>query len=66
MAVSHGTREHDVPDAAPPAGQGVPPLVRFAMAAAVVGLLAGALYLVSVRGEALLLDLGKLGAIFCM
>jgi hypothetical protein len=29
-------------------------------------LLAGALYLVAVRGEALLLDLAKIGRIFCL
>ena len=40
----------------------MPGAVRWAVLAAVGLVLAGALYLVSVRGEALLLDLSALGA----
>ena len=48
------------------ARQGMPGAVRWVVLAAVGIVLAGALYLVSVRGEALLLDLSALGArIFC-
>jgi hypothetical protein len=43
----------------------MPGAVRWAVLAAIGLLLAGALYLVSVRGEALLLDLAALGRIFC-
>ena len=43
----------------------MPGAVRWAVLAAVGLVLAGALYLVSVRGEALLLDLSALGRIFC-
>lgn len=49
------------------AAQGaMPGAVRWAVLAAVGLVLAGALYLVAVRGEALLLDLSKLGRIFCL
>jgi len=47
------------------ARQSMPGAVRWAVLAAVGLVLAGALYLVSVRGEALLLDLSALGRIFC-
>ena len=47
------------------ARQSMPGGVRWAVLAAVGLVLAGALYLVSVRGEALLLDLSALGRIFC-
>ena len=45
--------------------QVMPGAVRWAVFATVGLVLAGALYLVSVRGEALLLDLAALGRIFC-
>jgi hypothetical protein len=48
------------------ARQTMPTAVRWAVFAAVGLVFAGALYLVSVRGEALLLDLSALGQrIFC-
>ena len=48
------------------ARQSMPGAVRWAVLAAVGVVFAGALYLVSVRGEALLLDLSALGQrIFC-
>jgi hypothetical protein len=48
------------------ARQAMPGSVRWAVFTAVALLFAGALYLVSVRGEALLLDLSALGQrIFC-
>ena len=47
------------------ARQSMPASVRWTVLAAAGLLLAGALYLVSVRGEALLLDLSALGRIFC-
>jgi hypothetical protein len=47
------------------ARQSMPGSIRWAVLAAVGLVLAGALYLVSVRGEALLLDLSALGRIFC-
>lgn len=44
----------------------MPPRVRWALLAGVGALLLGALYLVSVRGEALLLDLTALSQrVFC-
>lgn len=44
----------------------MPAGVRFAVLAAAAAICLGALYLISVRGEALLLDLSALGArIFC-
>jgi hypothetical protein len=44
-----------------------PESARVAMPGAVRWIvLAGALYLVAVRGEALLLDLAKIGRIFCL
>ncbi len=45
--------------------QAMPGAVRRAVLAAVGLALVGALYLVAVRGEALLLDLSALGRIFC-
>ena len=56
---SHTELERDA------ARQSMPATVRWTMLAAAGLLLAGALYLVSVRGEALLLDLAALGRIFC-
>ena len=47
------------------AGQAMPQPVRIAIAASVGVLLVGAVYLISVRGEALLVDLAKLGAALC-
>jgi hypothetical protein len=48
------------------ARQSMPSSARWAVFAAIGLVLAGALYLVSVRGEALLLDLSALGQrIFC-
>jgi hypothetical protein len=48
------------------ARQAMPGSVRWAVFTAIGLVLAGALYLVSVRGEALLLDLAALGQrIFC-
>jgi hypothetical protein len=43
----------------------MPRRVRWAVLGAIGLALAGALYLVSVRGEALLLDLQTLGRAFC-
>jgi hypothetical protein len=48
-----------------PVGEATPGRVRWAVLGAVGLALAGALYLVSVRGEALLLDLASLGRVFC-
>jgi hypothetical protein len=45
--------------------QAMPGGVRWAVLGVLGLVLAGALYLVSVRGEALLLDLSALGRIFC-
>ena len=44
----------------------MPGTVRWILLAALGLMLAGALYLVAVRGEALLLDLAKIGRIFCL
>ena len=44
----------------------MPGRVRWAVLGAIGLALAGALYLVSVRGEALLLDLQTLGRAFCL
>jgi hypothetical protein len=44
----------------------MPGAVRWIVLATLGLLLAGALYLVAVRGEALLLDLAKIGRIFCL
>ncbi|MDX2204762.1 MAG: hypothetical protein NW223_18580 [Hyphomicrobiaceae bacterium] len=46
-------------------GEAVPRLARLAIGGSVGLLLAGAVYLIAVRGEALLVDLAKLGAAFC-
>jgi hypothetical protein len=43
----------------------MPSRVRWAVVGAIALALAGALYLVSQRGEALLLDLQTLGRVFC-
>jgi len=43
----------------------MPGRVRWAVIGAIGLALAGALYLVSVRGEALLLDLKAVGGVFC-
>ena len=43
----------------------MPGAVRWSVLAAVGLVLAGALYLVWIRGEALLLDLSALGRVFC-
>jgi len=43
----------------------MPARVRWAVIGAIGLAIAGALYLVSVRGEALLLDLKTLGSVFC-
>jgi hypothetical protein len=43
----------------------MPAAVRFSVLAAVGLALAGALYLIAVRGEALLVDLSALQRIFC-
>ncbi len=48
-----------------PARQSTPSVVRWAVLGAVAAVLGGALYLIAVRGEALLLDLSALGRIFC-
>jgi hypothetical protein len=47
------------------ARQAMPGAVRWTVVGVLGLVLAGALYLVSVRGEALLLDLAALGRIFC-
>lgn len=44
---------------------GAPAGIAYAVAGGVALLLAGAVYLIAVRGEALIMDLGKLGRIFC-
>lgn len=44
---------------------GTPRKVALGIAVGVALLLGGALYLILVRGEALVLDLGKLGQVFC-
>jgi hypothetical protein len=49
-----------------PGRQGMPAGLRRALAIAIVLLLAGALYLIAVRGEALLADLSALSQrVFC-
>lgn len=48
-----------------PARQGMPTAVRWAVLGTVGLVCASALYLITVRGEALLLDLSALGRIFC-
>jgi hypothetical protein len=47
------------------AQRGMPAAVRWAVLGTVALVFAGALYLIAVRGEALLLDLSALGRIFC-
>jgi len=43
----------------------MPSAVRWSLAGVLGVLLAGALYLIVVRGDALMLDLSKLGRVFC-
>jgi hypothetical protein len=43
----------------------MPPWARWTLASVLAIALAGALYLIAVRGEALLVDLAKLGRVFC-
>ena len=43
----------------------MPAAARFAVVVAILALMAGALYLILVRGDALLIDLAKLGRVFC-
>ncbi len=56
---SEGARESSVESTRMPSG------VRMGLAAVITVLLVGALYLIAVRGEALLVDLAKLGAALC-
>lgn len=49
----------------PAEGSSTPSGIGYAVAAGVTVLMAGAVYLIAVRGEALIVDLGKLGRIFC-
>jgi hypothetical protein len=56
---SHSELEQDA------ARQSMPAPVRWTVLAVGALVLSGALYLLSVRGEALLLDLSALGRIFC-
>lgn len=48
------------------AREGMPGGVRWAVLGVLGLMFAGALYLIAVRGEALLLDLSALGRIFCL
>ena len=43
----------------------MPAAARFAVVVAILAFMAGALYLILVRGDALLIDLAKLGRAFC-
>jgi hypothetical protein len=43
----------------------MPGAARIAVIAAILITMAGALYLILVRGDALLIDLAKLGSVFC-
>ena len=49
-------------DEMPRGSTATPPMVRFAILAAVAVLAVGAVYLVAVRGEALLADLAAIGS----
>ena len=49
----------------PADGSAMPAAARFAVVVAVLAFMAGALYLILVRGDALLIDLGKVGRAFC-
>ena len=49
----------------PADGSAMPAAARFAVVVAILALMAGALYLILVRGDALLIDLAKLGRAFC-
>lgn len=44
----------------------MPRALRYALFGSVAALVAGALYLIAVRGQALLVDLQALGRIFCI
>ena len=46
-------------------GLAMPAAARIAVIAAILLTMAGALGLILVRGDALLIDLGKLGSVFC-
>jgi hypothetical protein len=46
-------------------GLAMPATARFAVIVAILAAVAGALYLILVRGDALLIDLAKLGRVFC-
>ena len=46
-------------------GLSMPAAARFAVVVAILAFMAGALYLILVRGDALLIDLAKLGRAFC-
>jgi len=46
-------------------GLAMPAAARLAVIVAVLVAMAGALYLILVRGDALLIDLAKLGRVFC-
>ena len=59
MATQAQVRDTDAGRAGMPAG------LRWALLGLVGALLLSALYLIGVRGEALLLDLQQLGRIFC-
>jgi hypothetical protein len=52
---------HVVSEASQPAPERMPRAVRVALSLALGGLMMGAVYLVAVRGEALLVDLAALG-----
>ena len=49
----------------PADGSTMPAAARFAVVVAILAFMAGALYLILVRGDALLIDLAKLGRAFC-
>jgi hypothetical protein len=44
----------------------MPVALRIAVTAAVLLAMAGALYIIVARGDALLIELGKLGRVFCL
>jgi hypothetical protein len=46
-------------------GLAMPTAARFAVIVAILAAMAGALYLILVRGDALLIDLAKLGRFIC-
>ena len=59
MAVNGSTHDRET------ARQAMPAAVRVLLWGALGALLASTLYLIAVRGDALLLDLAKLGRVFC-